>query len=217
MPLLPSNIEEIKQSPMPETIDGYQDLVSVLFEYSTRIEEDNRLLRSKLFGRSSERYVNPDQPSMFSEVEDETAEDELEEASETEISSHKRRKRRGQIELPEDLKRDTRLHELSEEERLCACCGKPMKEIGEDRTEKIDVVPASISVIEDVYKKYACPDTDCDGTPSQAPRLPVAIPKIKASEGTLAFLPFRSISTLYLFIEWRLYLAPLTYPFRGTL
>lgn len=188
MPFLPKNMDEIRNNPPPKTLSDARDLISILLEYNSKVEDDMRLLKEKLFGRKSERYVNPDQPAMFDEIESEYHPPEEDGDDDIEVPAHRRKKRKSQISLPKDLERETRIHELSGRDRECSCCGKPMIEIGEDKTEKLDVIPASAKVVEDIYKKYACANSNCDTKPAQSPRVPVAIPKIKATEGTLAFI-----------------------------
>jgi ribosomal protein L34E len=45
---------------------------------------------------------------------------------------------------------------LEPESTICPCCGKPMRKIGEARSEQLDYVPATIRVIETVRPTYAC-------------------------------------------------------------
>ena len=48
--------------------------------------------------------------------------------------------------------------DVPETERACPDCGKAMRAIGEDITERGHVVPAQIVVRRYVRKKYGCPD-----------------------------------------------------------
>ena len=57
--------------------------------------------------------------------------------------------------LPPELPRVREVHELSDEERQCPC-GCTLTEIGEETSERIDIIPARIQVVECVRKKYAC-------------------------------------------------------------
>jgi len=53
--------------------------------------------------------------------------------------------------------------------RACPCgCGKPMVNIGEGHTERLDITPASFRVIVTNCPKYA-PHKNCDGKIAQAP------------------------------------------------
>ena len=58
--------------------------------------------------------------------------------------------------LPEDLPRDTIEYDLDDSEKVCDCCGEQMKRIGEEKSEQLDYIPASLRVIEHVRFKYAC-------------------------------------------------------------
>jgi transposase len=65
--------------------------------------------------------------------------------------------------------------ELAEAERLCACCGKPMQKIGEDRCSRLEYEPASLVRHEIVTAKYACPDHPDEGVlTAEPPTAPIA-------------------------------------------
>ena len=153
------------------------------------LEDKVCLLEKKRFGPSSEKFVDPNQPSLFNEAEATSAEDDDDSEEEITVESHTRKvKRKKKIDLSLVEDRQTTVHELDESERACDCCGNAMHEIGEEKTEKLEVIPAKLSVQEDVYKKYACKIKQCNGKVKQAPVAPSAIPKIKATMGTLAFI-----------------------------
>jgi len=46
------------------------------------------------------------------------------------------------------------LHELTDEDRVCPCCGEARPEIGEERTTEYDLVPAHVLKVIHVRKKY---------------------------------------------------------------
>ena len=62
----------------------------------------------------------------------------------------------GRQPLPRHLKRERIVHDLAEEERHCAVCRQDLRPIGEESSERYEYVPAQMTVIEDVCKKYAC-------------------------------------------------------------
>lgn len=62
----------------------------------------------------------------------------------------------GRRRLPKELRRERIEHELSEAERQCPHCAQTMKKIGEEVSERLEYVPASVVVIEEVRGKYAC-------------------------------------------------------------
>jgi len=77
--------------------------------------------------------------------------------------SHKRRARRGP--LPEHLPRVEIV--VEPEDTACPCCGGAMHVIGEDRSQRLDVVPAQYQVIVTRRPKYAC--RSCQGAVVQSP------------------------------------------------
>jgi transposase len=66
------------------------------------------------------------------------------------------RKGHGRRRLPEHLRRERIEHTLSESELACPECGRTREKIGEEVSEKLDYVPASLVVRQTVRFKYAC-------------------------------------------------------------
>ena len=62
----------------------------------------------------------------------------------------------GRGELPKSLQRQRVVHDLGEQERHCPQCQGELKRIGEEVSERLEYVPASLVVIEEVCQKYAC-------------------------------------------------------------
>jgi transposase len=93
-------------------------------------------------------------------------------------ASGKRRPRRQA--LPEHLRRVEHLHEP--EDTNCAC-GKPMVRIGEDVSERLDVVPAEFFVHRHIRGKWAC---KCCQTLVQKPVQPQVIDKGLPTAGLVA-------------------------------
>lgn len=67
-----------------------------------------------------------------------------------------RRKSSGRQPLPRHLKRERIVHDLAESERHCPECRQDLRLIGEESSERYEYVPAQLTVVEDVCKKYAC-------------------------------------------------------------
>jgi transposase len=160
-------------------------LISELKEKEKQLSESERLikeLKEKItlleilhYGPKSEKWTKVDdrQALLFNEAEDEafTQTDETGEKSEVEkieVASHKRRKHRGQGRKPisPDLPREIIERDLSEEEKICEC-GSEMKCIGEDTSERVKIIPAKVSVVREIKKKYAC--RECEGTEDERP------------------------------------------------
>ncbi len=62
----------------------------------------------------------------------------------------------GRQALPRHLKRERIVHDLVETERHCSTCQQDLRLIGEESSERYEYIPAQLTVIEDVCKKYAC-------------------------------------------------------------
>jgi len=79
-----------------------------------------------------------------------------------------KQKRGGRQPLARHLKRERIVHDLAEAEKHCDCCGKDLRLIAEETSERYEYIPAQLIVIEDVCKKYACECTvRTAGKPSQ--------------------------------------------------
>jgi transposase len=62
----------------------------------------------------------------------------------------------GRQPLPRHLKRERIVHDLAEEEKHCSTCQQDLRPIGEESSERYEYIPAQLTVIEDICKKYAC-------------------------------------------------------------
>jgi len=124
------------------------------------------------FGKTSEK-LNPDQFNLvFEELETalaeaETAHKNAEKESSTATAKPKRQAKRNLGHLPIELSRFENIIEPDNLQCLCGC-GKSMVKIGEDRTERLDITPASFRVIVTIRPKYA-PPKNCNGKVIQAP------------------------------------------------
>jgi transposase len=119
-----------------------------------KLQEELELLKRYLFGRRSERHAaDPRQGQLFIAGPD--AAPLLPSIPEAEIT-YRRRKGHGWSQLPQHLPREEVLVDVPESARLCPDCGQPMQRIGEDRSERVDLVPARIWVKVIVRPKYAC-------------------------------------------------------------
>jgi transposase len=90
-------------------------------------------------------------------------------------------KRSGRQPLARHLKRERIVHDLAEWEKHCQGCGKDLRLIAEETSERYDYIPASVRVIQDVCLKYAC---DC--TIKTATKPPQPIEKSTAGASLLA-------------------------------
>ena len=58
--------------------------------------------------------------------------------------------------LPEHLQRVEHRHELADTTCSNADCGQPMQRVGEDESEKLDIIPTQFFVHRHIYGKWAC-------------------------------------------------------------
>lgn len=81
------------------------------------------------------------------------------------------KKRSGRKPLARNVIRERIVHDLAEADKHCHCCGKDLRLLGEEISERYEYIPASIKVIEDVRRKYAC---DCTVKAAAKPEQPIA-------------------------------------------
>ncbi|MBA3916895.1 MAG: IS66 family transposase [Acidobacteriales bacterium] len=94
--------------------------------------------------------------------------DENDEAKPGAGEADRKKKPGGRQPLPRHLKRERILHDLPDEEKHCDTCQQDLRPIGEESGERYEYIPAQLTVIEDVCKKYACACTVKTATkPSQ--------------------------------------------------
>jgi transposase len=156
------------------------------------LEEQLRLFKNELFGRTSEKRHEPpaDQLPLFEGDDDHAAGNTIESDDRIVIAAHARKKR-GRKPLPKDLPRIDIIHDISEQQKQCGC-GARLSRIGEDVCEKLDYIPARLRVERHIRYKYAC--KSCEGVEDDGPTVKIApapvqlIPKSNATAGLLAHI-----------------------------
>jgi len=86
--------------------------------------------------------------------------------------------------LPDDLPREVIEIDLAQEHKRCPCCNGERQVIGEEVSEKLDIVPAKMTVLQYRRKKYAC--GKCAGEVQCAPMPAQIIEQGLATPGLLA-------------------------------
>jgi transposase len=135
----------------------------VLVEQNDRLRHLLRQLQRAQFGRSSER-LDPDQLHLaLEDIEQAVARG----AAEAEKRHPPRTRRHAETRpsLPPHLPRVEVV--VAAEATACPCCHGPMHVIGEDTSERLDVVPAQYRVVVMRRPKYGC--RTCEGGVVQAP------------------------------------------------
>ena len=188
-----ASIRSEAQRHLAHADDRLADTQAQLADAQARINylfEQFVLARHRMFGASSEQ--SPDQVRLFDEAEvlagmpavDEAADiDASDDAIDDKASKTKARGKRAP--LPAELPRVDVVHDLPEDQRVCAC-GTPMVEIGEEVSEQLDIVPMKIQVLRHIRKRYGCPEKD--QAPVTAPMPAQPIPKSNASPDLIAML-----------------------------
>src|SRR5690349_4309129 len=75
----------------------------------------------------------------------------------------------GRQPLARNLQRERIVHDLADAEKHCAACQQDLRPIGEESSERYEYIPAQLTVIEDVCKKYACACTVRTATKTPQP------------------------------------------------
>lgn len=163
--------------------------VQILQTENTILNERLNLLLYRRFGRSAE-IVADGQGELFAEAEDEAPADEVEKEH-IDVPAH-RRSKRGRKPIDEKHPRVEVVHDITCEEKQCAC-GHELQRIGEEVSERIQVIPEQIWVERHVRPKYAC--KNCEGSGDEekppvriAPAEPSMIPGSIVTPGLLAFI-----------------------------
>ncbi|WMS92521.1 IS66 family transposase [Pseudoalteromonas sp. HL-AS1] len=136
------------------------------------LEERWSLAQQKQFGKSAEGFAG--QGELFNEVEEIVEEVEAEQQS---ISYT--RKKPVRKPLPKDLPREQVIHDIID--KTCDCCGGELHKMGEDKSEKLEFIPAKIKVIEHIRPKYAC--RHCDKSLTQTQIKQASMPAMPINKG----------------------------------
>jgi transposase len=169
---------------LPDDLAALKQLLAQMQSKVVLLEEENALLRQRLFGRKSEQTADPATPQLllFNEAESIDTPAPVE-ADEEVVAPTKRRGKRKP--LSADLPRIEVIHELSEHELTCTC-GCRRHAIGEETSEQLEIVPMQIRVIKHIRKVYGC--RGCETAPVTADKPAQLIEKSMASPSVLAML-----------------------------
>jgi transposase len=172
LPLQTKVYMAIGSTDMRKSING----LSILIEQKNQsriafLEERIRLLQNDLFGRKSEKQPKPDQHQMLLFDEEHTNEPEKEELQEQVTVPAHTRKKRGRKLLPAELPCIEVVLDIDEKEKICGC-GCELSHIGNDTSEKLEIIPAKVQVIRHIRKKYAC--KNCEGAENNGPTVKIA-------------------------------------------
>lgn len=178
-------------------IDELTKKIASLEAHNKQLKQENDFLREQFnlarhrrFEASSEKCSV--QSSLFNEPETEVDEpieaaaDEAVEESRAESRPKAKPKRKP---LPKDLPRETHIIDIADEEKICPCCKGELHQFGEETSEQLECIPATIKVIKTVRPKYACRTCEHNNThtPIKIADVPASpIPKSMATPSLLA-------------------------------
>jgi transposase len=125
---------------------------------NARLEHFVKELNQVIYGKRSEKLTEDERQLAFEDIE--VAQSEAEAQSDTVEMTTPRKKRkpaqRNLGNLPDHLER---IEDVIEPDSIVCPCGcGDMIRIGEDRTERLEIIPAQPKVIVTVRPKYACPN-----------------------------------------------------------
>jgi len=165
---------------LQEMVLSLQSQVKNLTAEKQHLIEQFRLAQQRQFGVSSEAH--PAQGDFFNEVEAEL------DVVEEDIEPHRvtAKKKPARHKLPTDLPREVIVHDI--EDKNCDCCGNELHQMGEERCEKLEFIPAQIKVIEHVRLKYSCRQCEQKNTTTKIKIAPVPSSPIPKGIATATLL-----------------------------
>ena len=182
---LPDNLDQLKEMLLSErSLSAEQgDEIAHLKQQYQNLLEQFRLSQYRQFGQSSES--SPTQVELFDEAEQAVVTKEPAEKT----GAGNTRKQPKRTPLPKGLPRETIVHDIAETDKHCDGCGQDLHRMGEETSEQLEFIPASIKVIEHVRPKYSCRHCEQQGTEVAikiAPVAPTPIPRSFATASLLA-------------------------------
>jgi len=144
------------------------------------LEEYIRYMTQQRFGASSEKW-SPDQLGLFDEAELLSDEDDAQEST-TLVPAHQRKKKR--LSIPDDLPVTDIIHDLAEDEKFCPHDNQALRHFGDECHKQLDYIPAKVTVLNHVRRKYMCPCCNDYFVTAKKPAQPIE--KSIASPGLLS-------------------------------
>ena len=153
------------------------------------------MLRQQHFGKqrdvASDSLESPE-PLENQSIPNDDLKKELNEATAAEqsnqtisVGAHTRKtknKKCGHLADLSSLPRHAIHHDLSEDDKICACCNKSLHFIGTEKSEQLEILPQYFYVAEHIRYKYGC--RSCESL-IMGPKEPAPIPKALAGSSLL--------------------------------
>jgi len=162
----------LMEADLPETLAAAH---AVIVEQAAKLQNaDSEVARLRAiieafqrhrFGRRSEQ-LDPDQLQLgLEDIEAALAQAEAANEAKVPPAREARPRKTNRGSLPAHLERIEQIVDI--EDKACPCCGGALHQIGEDVTERLDVVPTTFRVLVTRRPRYGC--RSCEGAVVQAP------------------------------------------------
>ena len=161
----PKDLESAQQiiAGLTSELGSFKQLVLHQKTEITFLQDKVKLLTFRQYAKKAERLVDKDSPQLglFDEAKRlsgqeakkvEEADKALNQPNANQSASTKKKTKA----INPDLPREDVTHELAKSEQVCDCCDSPLKLIGYDETEQLDIIPAKYRILRNKVAKYAC-------------------------------------------------------------
>ena len=180
----------VSLSTLPDDVTALKAIVHELHESLHQAQRRNQQLEHRLTQLLRARYgpkadrLDPGQLVLFALDMLKEVSPQPQSAGQSASQEKTRPKGHGRRPLPSELPRPQVVHDLSDEEKKCPCCGETRVRIGQETSEQLEYEPAKLYVIEHVRPTYAC--KKCEGNVQTASKPAAPIEKGLAGPGLLA-------------------------------
>lgn len=164
-----------------KTVQEHKEIVKAKEVCISRLEKLVAEFKKALFGRRSEKYDQDQFELALEDLESAIASVLAEEETITPSATPRKKRKINRGNLPKHL---PRIEVVLEPEVTTCSCGAECHVIGEDVSERLDVIPAQFQVIVTRRPKYAC--RACETGIKQAPAPEHIVPSGLPTEATLA-------------------------------
>lgn len=187
---LPDDIQELKNLIIQQhsQINQQHSQINQQQNEINHLQDIIKVLQRKKYAPQSE-VVHSDQLGLFNEIEElaiEDNSDQDEDHEEKETITYERSKNKKRPRLPENLPRKDVIIDLAEKDKFCVHDGTTLEKVGEEVSEKLEIIPAKVFVERTIRYKYACPC--CDEGMKTAPVPVTLLPKTMASPSLIAYI-----------------------------
>jgi hypothetical protein len=145
----------VQADPLPDDPGTLKAMLIAERTQNERLRQIIKELQRHRFGRRAETLPEDQMLLALEDVEQSLAgDDAAKPMSPAERSARAERRRNNRGSLPAHLPRVELIVDI--DDKTCPCCQRKLHCIGEDRGERLDIVPAQFRVLVTVRPKYAC-------------------------------------------------------------